>query len=53
MKTVNLEKEKMDLKEVINLTRKEPVLLLMPDGGEFFISGLFRFSFTSSQVHSY
>jgi len=38
MKTVNLEKEKMNLKEVINLARKEPVLLLTPDGEEFFIS---------------
>lgn len=38
MKTVNLEKEKMDLKEVINLARKEPVLLLTPEGEEFFIS---------------
>ena len=38
MKTINLEKEKLDLKEVINLARKEPVLLLTPDGKEFFIS---------------
>ena len=38
MKTVNLEKEKLNLKEVINLARKEPVLLLTPDGEEFFIS---------------
>lgn len=38
MKTVNLEEEKMNLKEVINLARKEPVLLLTPDGEEFFIS---------------
>jgi hypothetical protein len=38
MKTVNLEKEKLDLKEVINLARKEPILLLTSDGKEFFIS---------------
>lgn len=38
MKTVNLEKEKLDLEEVINLARKEPVLLLTSDGKEFFIS---------------
>ena len=35
MKTVNLEKEKLDLKEVINLARKAPVLLLTSDGKEF------------------
>ena len=38
MKTVNLEKEKLNLDEVINLARKEPVLLLASDGKEFFIS---------------
>ena len=38
MKTVNLEKENLDLKEVINLARKAPVLLLTSDGKEFFIS---------------
>ncbi|MBI2485764.1 MAG: hypothetical protein HYW01_02155 [Deltaproteobacteria bacterium] len=38
MKTVNLEEEKLDLEELIKLARKEPVLLLMPDGKEFFIS---------------
>jgi hypothetical protein len=38
MKTVNLEKERLDLEGVINLARKEPVLLLTPDGKEFFIS---------------
>ena len=38
MKTVNLEKEKLILEEVINLARKEPVLLLTSDGKEFFIS---------------
>ena len=38
MKTVNLAKEKLDLKEVINLARKEPVLLLTSDGKEFFIT---------------
>ncbi|HHT9129064.1 MAG TPA: hypothetical protein ACFYEE_09955 [Candidatus Wujingus californicus] len=38
MKTINLKKENLDLKEVINMARKEPVLLLTPDGKEFFIS---------------
>lgn len=38
MKTVDLGKSKVDLEGVINLARKEPVLLLMPDGREFFIS---------------
>lgn len=38
MKTINLEKEKLDLKEVIKLAQKESVLLLTTDGKEFFIS---------------
>lgn len=38
MKTVNLEEEKLNLEEVINLARKEPVLLLASDGKEFLIS---------------
>ena len=38
MKTVNLDKEKLNLKELINLARNEPVLLLTSDGKEFFIS---------------
>ena len=38
MKTVYLEKEKLNLKEVINLARKEPILLLTSDGKEFLIS---------------
>lgn len=38
MKTINLEKEKLNLKEVIKLAQKESVLLLTPDGKEFFIS---------------
>jgi hypothetical protein len=38
MKTINLEKEKLDLTEVVNMARKEPVLLLTADGKEFFIS---------------
>lgn len=38
MKTVNLEKEKLNLKDVINLARKEPVLLITPDGKEFCIA---------------
>ncbi|MBC8550913.1 MAG: hypothetical protein H8D23_14810 [Candidatus Brocadiales bacterium] len=38
MKTINLEKEMLDLKEVIKLAQKESVLLLTSDGKEFFIS---------------
>ena len=38
MKTVNLEKEKLNLKDVINLARREPVLLITPDGKEFCIA---------------
>lgn len=38
MKTINLEKEKLDLKEVIKLAQKESILLLTSDGKEFFIS---------------
>lgn len=38
MKTVDLEKEKPNLSEVIDLARKEPVLLRTADGKEFFIS---------------
>lgn len=38
MKTINLEKEKIDLSEVIDLARKEPVLLLTSDGKEFIVT---------------
>lgn len=38
MKTVDLEKEKLSLEEVVNLARKEAILLLTSDGKEFFIS---------------
>ena len=38
MKTVNLEKEKLGLGDVINLARQGPVLLLTPDGKEFCIA---------------
>lgn len=38
MKTVNLEKEKLNLKDVINLARREPILLITPDGKEFCIA---------------
>ncbi len=38
MKTVDLEKDKLDVKEIIKLARKEPILLLAPDGKEFLIS---------------
>jgi hypothetical protein len=38
MKTVDLEKEKLNLEEVISLAKEEPVLLLTSDGREFFIS---------------
>jgi len=38
MKTVDVEKENPDLESVIALARKGPVLLLTPDGREFFVS---------------
>ena len=38
MKTVNLEMDKFNLEEVINMARKEPILILTSDGKEFFIS---------------
>ena len=38
MKTVDVEKENPDLAAVISLAREGPVLLLTPDGKEFFVS---------------
>ena len=38
MKTVNLKDETLDLETVINLARKETVVLLTPDGKEFVIA---------------
>ena len=38
MKTIDLEKEKMDLAAVIKIARREPVLLVTPDGEEFCIA---------------
>ena len=38
MKTIDLEKEKMDLAEVIKIARREPVLLVTQDGKEFCIA---------------
>ena len=38
MRTINLAEEKLALEEVIQLARKEPVLLLTSDGKEFLIS---------------
>ena len=38
MKTIDLEKEKLDLAAVIKIARREPVLLLTPDGKEFCIA---------------
>ena len=35
MKTIDLEKEKIDLAEVIKIARREPVLIVTPDGKEF------------------
>jgi hypothetical protein len=35
MKTIDLNKEKIDLAEVINIARREPVLIVTPDGKEF------------------
>ena len=38
MKTIDLEKNKMDLAEVIKIARREPVLLVIQDGKEFRIA---------------
>jgi hypothetical protein len=38
MKTVNLEKRKIDLDDAIDLARQEPLLLVTPDGREFLLS---------------
>ena len=38
MKTVDLEKEKLDLEAVIKIASREPVLLVTPDGKEFCIA---------------
>ena len=38
MKTVNLEKEKLDIHAVIDLAGKEPVVLLTADGREFVVA---------------
>lgn len=35
MKTIDLEKEKLDLEAVIKIACREPVLLVTPDGKEF------------------
>jgi len=35
MKTIDLQTEKVDLDAVLALARREPVLLLTPDGREF------------------
>ena len=38
MKTIDLEKEKLDLAAVIKIARREPVLLVTPDGKEFCVA---------------
>jgi hypothetical protein len=38
MKTIDLTKEKLDLEAVIKMARREPVLLVAPDGREFCIA---------------
>jgi PHD/YefM family antitoxin component YafN of YafNO toxin-antitoxin module len=38
MKTIDLQKEKLDLQAVISFAEQEPVLLLTTNGKEFFIS---------------
>jgi hypothetical protein len=38
MKTIDLQKEKLDLETVIKMARQEPVLLVTPDGKEFCIA---------------
>jgi hypothetical protein len=38
MKTIDLQKEKLDLEAIIEMARREPVLLVTPDGKEFCIA---------------
>ncbi len=38
MKSINLLKEHPDLSKVIHLAKKEPVLLLAPDGHQFILT---------------
>jgi hypothetical protein len=38
MKTIDLSKVNPDLREVIAIARQEPVLLLAPDGKEYYLS---------------
>ena len=38
MKTIDLEKEKLDLEALITMARREPVLLVTGDGKEFCIA---------------
>jgi hypothetical protein len=38
MKTINLNKETLNIADLINLARKEPVLLLAPDGQQFLLA---------------
>jgi hypothetical protein len=38
MKTIDLEKEKLDLEALIKMARREPILLVTPDGKEFCIA---------------
>ena len=38
MRTINLSEETLDLKAIIELASKEPVMLLTPDGREFVLA---------------
>jgi hypothetical protein len=38
MKTIDLQKEKLDLKAVLEMARREPVLLVTPDCNQFCIA---------------
>ena len=38
MRTINLEKEKIELSKIINFAREEIVLLITDDGDEFILS---------------
>ena len=38
MRTIDLEKERLDLTHLLNLARNEPVLLVTADGQEFLVS---------------
>jgi PHD/YefM family antitoxin component YafN of YafNO toxin-antitoxin module len=43
MRTIDLQKEKVELSQIFDSARSEPVLLLTPDGDEFILSSADEF----------